>query len=84
MTHIPAVARETYDVTGAGDTVIATLVAAKAGGASMKQAAYIANLAAGIVVGEIGTSTITRAKILDALKNGIRSSARRNYAKMKV
>lgn len=84
MTHIPAVARETYDVTGAGDTVIAALVAAKAAGASMKQAAYIANLAAGIVVGEIGTSTITKAKILDALKNGIRSSGRRNYAKMKV
>ena len=74
VTHIPTQARQVFDVTGAGDTVIATLVACKAAGATIKQSAYIANLAAGIVVGEIGTSTISKDKMLYALKNGIKSS----------
>ncbi len=72
VTHIPTVAQQVYDVTGAGDTVIATLSAIHTAGASLKEAAYIANLAAGIVVGEIGTSTITTDKMLDALENGIK------------
>ncbi|MCP4631332.1 MAG: D-glycero-beta-D-manno-heptose-7-phosphate kinase [candidate division Zixibacteria bacterium] len=84
VTHIPTVAREVFDVTGAGDTVIATLVAAKAAGASLKQAAYIANFAAGIVVGEIGTSTITCDKISDALENGIRSRRTLNINDLKL
>ncbi|MBD3232320.1 MAG: D-glycero-beta-D-manno-heptose-7-phosphate kinase [candidate division Zixibacteria bacterium] len=75
VTHIPTVARQVYDVTGAGDTVIATLVAMKSAGATIRKSAYIANLAAGIVVGEIGTSTITVDKMLHALKNGIRAGA---------
>jgi D-beta-D-heptose 7-phosphate kinase/D-beta-D-heptose 1-phosphate adenosyltransferase len=58
ITHIPTVAREVYDVTGAGDTVISTLTLAMAAGASMVDAARISNYAAGIVVGVVGTATV--------------------------
>ncbi|MGH9770025.1 MAG: D-glycero-beta-D-manno-heptose-7-phosphate kinase [Blastocatellia bacterium] len=68
MTHIPTVAREVYDVTGAGDTVIATLTLALASGASLNEAASIANHAAGIVVGKVGTATVSRDELLAALK----------------
>ena len=54
---VETVAREVYDVTGAGDTVIATLAVALAAGASMLEAATLANHAAGIVVAKIGTAT---------------------------
>jgi len=54
---VETAAREVYDVTGAGDTVIATLAAALAGGASTLEAATLANHAAGIVVGKVGTAT---------------------------
>jgi D-glycero-beta-D-manno-heptose-7-phosphate kinase len=57
--HIPTVAKNVYDVTGAGDTVIAAFTLAHASGASLEEAAVIANHAAGIVVGEIGTAVIT-------------------------
>ena len=57
--HIPTYAREVYDVTGAGDTVIATLGACLASGCSLPEACAIANRAAGIVVGKLGTSTVT-------------------------
>ena len=56
---IPAVAREVSDVTGAGDTVVATLSLALAGGATMTEAAALANQAAGIVVGKFGPATLT-------------------------
>lgn len=56
---IPTQAREVYDVTGAGDTVIATLAATLAAGASFADATRLANLAAGIVVGRMGTATVT-------------------------
>lgn len=56
---IPTEAREVYDVTGAGDTVIATLAATLAAGASFADATRLANLAAGIVVGRMGTATVT-------------------------
>jgi len=69
VTHIKSIARKVYDVTGAGDTVIATLTLGIAGGLDIKSAAYLSNLAGGIVVGEIGTST---AKI-DTLKELIDS-----------
>ncbi|MFI5173458.1 MAG: D-glycero-beta-D-manno-heptose-7-phosphate kinase [Terriglobia bacterium] len=59
VTHIPAQAREVFDVTGAGDTVISTLALALAAGASMVEAAFLANAAAGIVVGKLGTATIS-------------------------
>jgi D-beta-D-heptose 7-phosphate kinase/D-beta-D-heptose 1-phosphate adenosyltransferase len=58
VVHIPTVAKNVYDVTGAGDTVIATFTIAYAAGASMEEAAVIANHAAGIVVGEVGTAVV--------------------------
>ncbi len=56
--HIPTRAKKVFDVTGAGDTVIATFTLARASGASMIEACEIANYAAGIVVGEVGTATV--------------------------
>jgi D-beta-D-heptose 7-phosphate kinase/D-beta-D-heptose 1-phosphate adenosyltransferase len=67
-THIPAVTKEVYDVTGAGDTVLAALAMAMASGASLREAAFIANHAAGVVVGRAGTATISREELLAALK----------------
>jgi D-beta-D-heptose 7-phosphate kinase/D-beta-D-heptose 1-phosphate adenosyltransferase len=69
VTHIPAVAKEVYDVTGAGDTVLAALALAMASGASLREAAVIANHAAGVVVGRAGTATISREELLNALKD---------------
>lgn len=65
--HIPTVAREVYDVTGAGDTVIATLTLALAAGASLHEAAILANHAAGVVVRKVGTATLTQAELLASL-----------------
>jgi D-beta-D-heptose 7-phosphate kinase/D-beta-D-heptose 1-phosphate adenosyltransferase len=61
---IPAVAREVSDVTGAGDTVVATLALALAAGATMTEAAVLANHAAGVVVGKFGPATVTREELL--------------------
>ena len=66
--HEKAVAREVYDVSGAGDTVIATLAVMLAHGADWAQAIHVANVAAGIVVGKLGTAVVTRAE-LDAALN---------------
>ena len=57
--HVPTVAREVFDVTGAGDTVIATLATMVAAGLSLRDAVPIANQAAGIVVGKFGTATVS-------------------------
>ena len=65
VTNIPTFAKEVYDVTGAGDTVISVYTLSKAAGASWEEAARIANTAAGVVVGKIGTSTATKEEILD-------------------
>ena len=65
--HIPSLAREVFDVSGAGDTVIATAALALLCGASIQEAAYLANTAAGIVVGKIGTATASAAELLNAL-----------------
>ena len=62
--HLQTVARKVFDVTGAGDTVIATLALARAGGATMEESAILANRAAGIVVGKVGTATVSRAELL--------------------
>jgi|ERR1041385_2465644 D-beta-D-heptose 7-phosphate kinase/D-beta-D-heptose 1-phosphate adenosyltransferase len=62
--HLPTFAREVFDVTGAGDTVIATLALAHAAGAAMDECATLANHAAGIVVGKVGTATVTRLELL--------------------
>lgn len=59
ITHVPTIAKEVFDVTGAGDTVIGTLAAAIASGASLKEAMILANHAAGIVVAKVGTATCT-------------------------
>lgn len=66
--HIPTVAREVFDVTGAGDTVVAALTLAAASGASLASAADIANHAAGIAVGKLGTATASVDEILDTLR----------------
>ncbi|HEY5673706.1 MAG TPA: bifunctional D-glycero-beta-D-manno-heptose-7-phosphate kinase/D-glycero-beta-D-manno-heptose 1-phosphate adenylyltransferase HldE [Malonomonas sp.] len=63
--HLPTEAREVFDVSGAGDTVVAVIGAALAVGSSLGDAARLANLAAGIVVGKLGTSTVTGAEILN-------------------
>ena len=66
--HIPTVAREVFDVTGAGDTVISVLTLALAAGAQVRQAAVIANHAAGVVVGKLGTAVCSVAELQEALR----------------
>jgi D-beta-D-heptose 7-phosphate kinase/D-beta-D-heptose 1-phosphate adenosyltransferase len=68
--YVGTAAREVYDVTGAGDTVIATLAAALAAGASLVEAAMLANHAAGIVVGKLGTATAGAEELLASIKAG--------------
>jgi len=65
--HLPTVAREVFDVTGAGDTVVGVLALALGVGAPLPQAAQLANIAAGIVVGEFGTVPVNRDQLLAAL-----------------
>ncbi len=62
--HIAPVARDVFDVTGAGDTVVATLALALAAGAPLEQAAALANRAAGIVVAKVGTAQVTLEELL--------------------
>ena len=64
--HIPTAAREVFDVTGAGDSVIATMALALAAGARPAEAAVLANQAAGVVVGKVGTSEAAPAEVLAA------------------
>ena len=66
--HVPTRAREVFDVSGAGDTVIATTVLALAAGAAPFEAAELANCAAGVVVGKIGTATCSATELLEFLK----------------
>jgi D-beta-D-heptose 7-phosphate kinase/D-beta-D-heptose 1-phosphate adenosyltransferase len=61
--HVPTMAQEVFDVTGAGDTVISTLTLALAAGADYLEASVLSNAAAGIVVGEVGVATVTPAEI---------------------
>lgn len=69
-THIPTVAQEVFDVSGAGDTVIAVFTLALTSGASKIEAAKLANFAAGVVVGKLGTAVTTRPELLTRLKEG--------------
>jgi D-beta-D-heptose 7-phosphate kinase/D-beta-D-heptose 1-phosphate adenosyltransferase len=64
IVHIPTIAREVYDVCGAGDTVVATLALALSCGATLQEAASLANLAAGIVVAKFGTATVSKEELL--------------------
>jgi len=66
--HIPTMAQEVFDVSGAGDTVISTATLALASGASMQQAAHIANCAAGIVVGKVGVAVATQEELLEKME----------------
>ncbi|MEW6066696.1 MAG: D-glycero-beta-D-manno-heptose-7-phosphate kinase [Nitrospirota bacterium] len=68
IVHIRTVAKHVYDVTGAGDTVIAVFTLAHAAGAAMEDAAVIANHAAGIVVGEVGTAVATIEQLRESLR----------------
>ncbi|MCK5282719.1 MAG: D-glycero-beta-D-manno-heptose-7-phosphate kinase [Nanoarchaeota archaeon] len=67
--HIQTLAKEVYDVSGAGDTVIATLSLALSAGAALSDAAILANHAAGIKVGKLGTSPVTLAELEESLNN---------------
>jgi D-beta-D-heptose 7-phosphate kinase/D-beta-D-heptose 1-phosphate adenosyltransferase len=74
--HVPTAAREVFDVTGAGDSVIATMALALAAGASLPEAAVLANCAAGVVVGKVGTAQASPEEVLAAA----RLAARRRSA----
>lgn len=65
--HLPTQAKEVYDVTGAGDTVISVLATAIADGRPLEEACYLANAAAGIVVGKLGTSTVSPSELEQAI-----------------
>ena len=66
-THLPTVAREVFDVTGAGDTVVSVVAVALAAGADFPTACYLANHAAGVVIREVGTAACTPEQLLDSL-----------------
>jgi rfaE bifunctional protein kinase chain/domain len=68
--HIPTLAKEVFDVSGAGDTVIATFTLAIAAGASPIEAAILSNHAAGIVVGKVGTATTSPGELLESFRRG--------------
>jgi rfaE bifunctional protein kinase chain/domain len=68
MVHEKAVAREVFDVSGAGDTVIATLAVMLAHGSDWAEAIHVANVAAGVVVGKLGTAVVTRDELDAALQ----------------
>ncbi|MBV7387538.1 bifunctional D-glycero-beta-D-manno-heptose-7-phosphate kinase/D-glycero-beta-D-manno-heptose 1-phosphate adenylyltransferase HldE [Pasteurellaceae bacterium TAE3-ERU1] len=65
--HLPTQAKEVFDVTGAGDTVISVLATALADGRSLEEGCYLANVAAGVVVGKVGTSTISPVELENAV-----------------
>lgn len=73
--HIPTAAREVFDVTGAGDTVIATLALALSAGARLAEAAALANYAAGVVVGKLGTAQATPDEVVAAVEHPARGKA---------
>jgi len=75
VTHLPAEARDVFDVSGAGDTVAAVMAAAMAAGAGLTDAAALANVAAGIVVGKVGTATAHAADLIAALHHRDLSTA---------
>ena len=74
ITEIETKAKEVYDVTGAGDTVVAVATIAMASGASVKDAALLANYAAGIVVGKLGTATVSISELKKAIEEDEKDS----------
>jgi D-beta-D-heptose 7-phosphate kinase/D-beta-D-heptose 1-phosphate adenosyltransferase len=73
---VPTQAREVYDVSGAGDTVVATLALALACGATMQEGVVLANQAAGVVVGKLGTAALTTGELLKAVREAQPGSVR--------
>jgi D-beta-D-heptose 7-phosphate kinase/D-beta-D-heptose 1-phosphate adenosyltransferase len=71
VVNVPTVAKEVFDVTGAGDTVISVLTLALASGNAFPEAAVIANYAAGVVVGKVGTATVTPEELKKAIAEQI-------------
>ena len=69
MREFATAARAVFDVTGAGDTVVATCALALGAGATLEEATVLANHAAGIVVGKVGTATVTSAELAAALRD---------------
>ena len=69
---VPTEAKEVYDVTGAGDTLIGTMALAFGTGATIRMAAELANYAAGIVVGKVGTATIHQEELIRVIKENSR------------
>ncbi|HAF95379.1 MAG TPA: D-glycero-beta-D-manno-heptose-7-phosphate kinase [Elusimicrobia bacterium] len=69
MLHIPTKAREVFDVTGAGDTVISLFALAWAAGASPEDAALTANFGAGVVVGKLGTAAVSKEELLESMRS---------------
>ncbi len=78
--HVPALAREVFDITGAGDTVIAALSCALGTGFSKQHAAFLANVAAGIVVAKLGTAMVS----IDELNTGLNSCSPMRSAHRKI
>ncbi|WFQ78503.1 bifunctional D-glycero-beta-D-manno-heptose-7-phosphate kinase/D-glycero-beta-D-manno-heptose 1-phosphate adenylyltransferase HldE [Xenorhabdus sp. SF857] len=76
--HLPTQAQEVFDVTGAGDTVIGVLATALAAGKPLNEACYLANAAAGVVVGKLGTSTVSSVE----LENAVRGRAETGFGAM--
>jgi D-beta-D-heptose 7-phosphate kinase/D-beta-D-heptose 1-phosphate adenosyltransferase len=74
--HVPTAAREVFDVTGAGDSVIATMALALAAGATLPEAAVLANCAAGVVVGKVGTAQASPDEVLAAARLAARRGVR--------
>ena len=66
--HLPTQAKDVFDVTGAGDTVIATLAASLAAGQPLEESCFLANAAAGVVVGKLGTSTVSQVELSNAIR----------------
>ena len=77
---MPTVAREVFDVSGAGDTVISALTLALAVGANILEAAHIANIAAGIVVGKVGVAVTNREELLQGIQSQNRPALARRKA----
>lgn len=73
ITNIPTAAREVFDVTGAGDTVVSVLSLGLASGLEIREAAYLANYAAGIVVGKLGTATVSPEELRKAIRKAERT-----------
>lgn len=84
--HLPTCAREVYDVTGAGDTVIATLASCLGCGCSLQEATQIANAAAGVVVGKLGTACVSPKELQQALnpQDAIESGVHNKEALLKI